>query len=223
MRRSNLLLTRIGRAAGRARAGLRAAFLLLATPYLGYAEEAAGRKPVDLAEMRASIFDKLAYDRTYFERIATLREQGKSDKRLTAEEFESEVRRARANLPVLERFFAERDAYLEGAPLFYFNDTATTEIYTNLLALLNLLQATEKQQWQAAIDAGEKVAVRARQQLGRVRGEDSKYYLKLYREFFHLMSVAHFRLGPDGAAGSSLLRIACDSDVLGLTPSATHL
>ncbi len=213
-------LIRIGRRAGRARAGLLAAFLLLATPYLGYAEEAAGRKPVDLAEMRASIFDKLAYDRTYFERIATLREQGKSDKRLTAEEFESEVRRARANLPVLERFFAERDAYLEGAPLSYPENDEVHRVYTNLLALLNLLQATEKQQWQAAIDAGEKVAVRARRQLGRVRGEDAQYYLKLYREFFHLMSVAHFRLGHDAESINWLARIESDADVLALKQRA---
>jgi hypothetical protein len=80
-----------------ARAGAFAALL-----FAGLAR-AADTKPPDVREMRASIFDKLAYDRSYFQRIVTLREQGKSDKRLTAEEFESEVRRARANLPVLER------------------------------------------------------------------------------------------------------------------------
>jgi len=196
------------------------AAMLFAAPHFASAAEAPGGKPPDVREMRDSILDKLSYDRSYFQRIATLREQGKSDTRLTAEEFASEVRRAQANLPVLERFFAERDAYLKGSPLSYPESDELHRVYTNLIALLNLLQATEKQQWQAAIDAGEKVAVRARQQLGRVRGEDAKYYLKLYREFFHLMSVAHFRLGHDGEAVSWLSRIESDADVLALKQRA---
>jgi TolB-like protein len=207
------------RCAGPARAACVAA-LLVAAPYFARAAEPPGGKPPDVREMRDSILDKLSYDRSYFQRIATLREQGKSDTRLPAQEFESEVRRAQANLPVLERFFAERDAYLAGKPLSYPESDEVHRVYTNLIALLNLLQATEKQQWQAAIDAGEKVAVRARQQLGRVRGEDAKYYLKLYREFFHLMSVAHFRLGHDVEAVSWLSRIESDADVLALKQKA---
>jgi TolB-like protein len=192
------------------------AALLFAAANSAHAES----KAPDVREMRDSILEKLSYDRSYFQRIATLREQGKSDKRLTAEEFESEVRRAKANLPVLDRFFAERDAYLAGKPLSYPESDEVHRVYTNLIALLNLLQATEKQQWQAAIDAGEKVAVRARKQLGRVRGEDASYYLKLYREFFQLMSLAHFRLGHDGEAVNWLARIESDADVLALKQRA---
>src|SRR5712692_4789938 len=190
-----------------------AALLFAAAPSARAADAASGKAP-DTMEMRASILDKLAYDRVYFQRIATLREQGKSDHRLTAEEFESEVRRAKANLPVLERFFSERDAYLAGKPLSYPENDEVHRVYTNLIALLNLLQAVEKQDWQTAIEAGEKVAVRARRQLGRVRGEDAQYYLKLYREFFHLMSVAQFRLGHDAESINWLTRIESDADVL---------
>ena len=202
------------------RCGVGVAALLVVASSPGRAEEPAARKAPDVQEMRTSIIDKLAYDRSYFQRITTLREQGKADSRLTADEFESEVRRARANLPVLERFFSERDAYLKGAPLSYPENDELHRVYTNLIALLNLLQAVEKQDWQKAIEAGDRVAVRARRQLGRVRGEDAQYYLKLYREFFHLMSVAHFRLGHDAESINWLSRIENDADVLALKQRA---
>jgi TolB-like protein len=173
--------------------------------------------PAGSAGMRDSIIDKLEYDRTYFERIAALHDEGKTDRRLTPEEFDSEVRRAQANLPVLRRFFAERDGYLAGKPLSYPANDEVHRVYTNLIALLNLLQATGRQDWNAAIAAGDRVSVRSgRRQLGVVRAGDSAYYLKLYRDFFQLMSTAHFRLGHDAEAVNWMARIEADADVLAL-------
>ncbi|MDQ3266199.1 MAG: CsgG/HfaB family protein [Myxococcota bacterium] len=160
--------------------------------------------------MRDEIFGKLEYDRTYFQSILALNGKGKTDGRLTAQEFAAEVKRARANLPVLERIFNERAGYKSGKALSFPGRDEVHRVYTNLITLLNMLNAFGRADYKAVLDAGERVTVADQKDFGLVRTDDPRYYLNLYREFFYLMAGANYRLGRDSQAVSWLARAETD-------------
>lgn len=183
--------------------------LLLSTGVLAAPE---GAPP----DMKAAILAKLEYDLSYFQRILTLKKQGKVDAKMSRAEFDSEAVRAAANVPVLERTFKEKAEYARGKPLPLPGKEDVHRVYSNLITLLNMLQAAELGNPQGVVDAGRRVVIKDRKDLGLVRGEDARYYLNLYREYFYLMAVAYYRVGNDSEAVSWMARIEADADLQSL-------
>lgn len=192
---------------------LAAALLSAAAPP---AEPGPASAAVGTQDLRPGILAKLEYDRDYFRRVLELSRQGRSDVKLKKADWENEVRRARANLPVLEQIFQERARYEAGEPLTAPSDSEVHRVYANLVGLLNMVQAMERKDAAGAAALGEKIVVRDRRDLGLVRSEDSRYYLNLYREYFYLMATAHYRLGHDSDAVAWLSKVESDADVQAL-------
>ncbi len=172
--------------------------------------------------LRDFIFDKLEYDTEYFRNVLRLAKAGKRDSRLDAAKFEREVKRARTNVPVLGLFGREKPAYLTGQPLSLPTKNVAHRVYTNLLAILNMLQAEEAQRFEAVLVAGEFVAIEDREQWGRVRETGADYYVQLYRKYFYMMAAANFALGNDAEAVRWFARIEADSDLQSLRQSITN-
>lgn len=165
------------------------------------------------ADMKTAILSKLEYDRSYFQKVVALKGQGKTDTKLSRAEFEKEAVRAVSALPVLEKIFDEKARYIAGKPFTVPANDEARRVYSNLVTLLNMLQATDARDFQAVVDAGQRVQIKEKRDLGLVRSDDARYYLNLYREFFYLMAVAHYRLGHDADAVGWLARIEADADV----------
>jgi TolB-like protein len=166
--------------------------------------------------MRTGIFQKLAYDLEYFSGVLALKAKGQRDSRLSNDEWDKEVRRAQACVPLLKQLHAEKGAYGSGKPLSVPTRSEQHKVYANLITLLNMLLAFDAFDFKAVLKAGERVVVTAKTDLGVVRGEDARYYLDLYREYFFLMAAAHYRLGNDREAVAWLTRIDADTDVQAL-------
>ncbi|MCC6809772.1 MAG: hypothetical protein IT381_20250 [Deltaproteobacteria bacterium] len=164
-------------------------------------------------ETAASIFTKLDYDKSYFESVVRLKERGQSDSRFSPSEWEKEVGRATANLPVLQTLYAERAAYEQGQPFSLPKTTAGFRVYSNLVCMLNLLQAQAKGSDDDVIRYGSRVVIDARENLGKVVGEKPEYYLSLYRQLFFAMAAAYYHLGKDDDALKWFARIRGDADI----------
>ena len=166
-----------------------------------------------LADMRSLIWSKFDYDQNYFSHIVTLKSQGRVYKDMSAEEFSSEVKRAQTNLPVLEALLLQKSAYAKGQALALPKNDESHRVYANLAAMLSMIQHAESGRFKDVLDAGQKVVIKDKKNLGLVRADDSKYYLALYREYFYMMAVANYRLERDGEAVKWLARIEADADV----------
>ena len=164
-------------------------------------------------ETAASIFTKLDYDKSYFESVVRLKERGQSDSRFSPSEWEKEVGRATANLPVLQTLYAERAAYEQGQPFSLPKTTAGFRVYSNLVCMLNLLQAQARGSDDDVIRYGSRVVIDARENLGKVVGEKPEYYLSLYRQLFFAMAAAYYHLGKDDDALKWFARIRGDADI----------
>ncbi len=169
-------------------------------------------KPADL---RQSIWQKLEYDRTYFQKVLELKRSGQSLS-VSKDEWANEVRRATLNVPVLDKLFADKERYDKGQPVALPKNDDTYRVYFNLALMLNTVQGNEQGNYKAAVDYGSKLVIKDRKNLGVVRSDDGNYYLNLYREFFYQMATANFRLGRDPEAVKWLARIEADQDVLKL-------
>jgi len=158
------------------------------------------------------IFSKLEYDQHYFRKILEHRRQGTLPPRLDREIFGQEIERAEGNLPVLKVLFEERAGYAQGQPL-----TVPTgeehRVYGNLLALLNMLQASAQGDFAAVVKHGSRVVLDKKESFGQVRGTGTQYYLNLYRQYFFLMAHAHYELGQDGEAVRWMARIEANADL----------
>lgn len=164
--------------------------------------------------MRVGIFTKLQYDLDYFSGVLKLKAEGKRDSKLSKEEWDRETRRAGNNVPVLKKLFVERPDYdAKGKALSLPPRDELHRVYSNLIALLNMLQAYDRGDFTRVISMGERVVVSAKTDLGVVRSDDAKYYLNLYREYFWFMAAAHYRLGNDREAIAWLSRIDTDANV----------
>lgn len=181
------------------------------------AEGGSGMAAPTTSQMRVGIFNKLQYDLEYFSGVLQQKAKGKRDSRLSREDWDREVRRARNNVPVLKRLFQERAAHDEkGKSLSLPPRDDLHRVYGNLIALLNMLQAYDKGDFARVLQMGERVVVSAKTDLGVVRSDDAKYYLNLYREYFWFMAAAHYRLGHDREAIAWLSRIDSDTNVIAL-------
>lgn len=166
------------------------------------------------SQMRVGIFQKLQYDLEYFSGVLALKRQGKRDSRLSNADWDREVRRATNNVPVLERLFRERPDYDgRGKALSLPPRDDVHRVYSNLIALLNMLQAYDRGDFARVLTTGERVVVSGKTDLGVVRSDDASYYLNLYREYFWFMAAAHYRLGHDREAIAWLSRIDTDANV----------
>lgn len=169
------------------------------------------------SQMRIGIFTKLQYDLDYFSGVLQQKAKGKRDSRLSKEDWDREVRRASNNVPVLKNLFLERPAHdAKGKSLTLPPRDDMHRVYSNLIALLNMLQAYDRGDFARVLQMGERVVVSAKTDLGVVRSDDAKYYLNLYREYFWFMAAAHYRLGHDREAIAWLSRIDTDANVLAL-------
>lgn len=166
------------------------------------------------SQMRVGIFTKLQYDLEYFSGVLKLKAAGKRDSRVSKDDWEREVRRANNNVPVLKRLFVERPEHdAKGKSLSLPPRDDIHRVYSNLIALLNMLQAYDRSDFNRVLQMGERVVVSAKTDLGVVRSDDAKYYLNLYREYFWFMAAAHYRLGHDREAIAWLSRIDTDANV----------
>jgi TolB-like protein len=174
------------------------------------------------SDMKAAIFQKLDYDRTYFKRVLSLKASGQADSRMSKEDFANEVKRATLNVPVLEKLFNEKSSYEKGQAVTLPRNDDAFRVYYNLAIMLNMIQASEAGNYKAAVDYGSKIVIKDKKNLGLVANDDSNYYLKLYREFFYQMSHANFRLGKDNEAIKWLARLEADSDLQSLKKAAAE-
>lgn len=172
--------------------------------------------------MRAAVWEKLDYDRTYFRRVLSLKAQGQSEKSVSQENWANEVRRAQLNVPVLDRLFNERSAYDKGQPVSLPRNDDAFRVYFNLAVMLDMLQASEAGNYKAAVDYGAKLVIKDKKNLGLVRNDESNYYLKLYREFFFQMAEANYRLGRDAEAVKWAARLEDDKDLAALRKEAAQ-
>lgn len=174
------------------------------------------------SDMKAAIFQKLDYDRTYFKRVLSLKASGQTDMRMSKEDFANEVKRATLNVPVLEKLFSEKERYEKGLPVTLPRNDDSFRVYFNLAIMLNMIQASEGGNYKAAVDYGSKIVIKDKKNLGLVANNDNDYYLKLYREFFYQMSHANFRLGKDSEAIKWLARLEADADLQSLKKAASE-
>jgi TolB-like protein len=151
------------------------------------------------------------YDRAYFDRILALDAAGKSEAGLTPEKFKAEVVRARAYSAVLKTFTNEKAAYLEGKPFTPLADEAAYRTYSNLIVILNMLLAFQKEDYAAVVAAEKRVVMRELKDLGVVRGESVAYQLALQRQYYYLQASANFQLGADAEAIKWTNRLATDA------------
>lgn len=188
------------------------AFPVLAQP--AAAPAAPGFAAPTTSQMRVGIFTKLQYDLEYFSGVLKQKAAGKRDSRVSKEEWEKEVRRATNNVPVLTRLFVERPEHdARGKSLSLPPRDDIHRVYSNLIALLNMLQAYDRGDFTRVLQMGERVVVSSKTDLGVVRSDDARYYLNLYREYFWFMAAAHYRLGHDREAIAWLTRIDTDANV----------
>lgn len=196
-----------------------AALVLSALPALAQSPAAAGPAQPGFAapttsQMRVGIFTKLQYDLEYFSGVLKQKAEGKRDTRVSKDEWDREVRRATNNVPVLKRLFVERPEHdAKGKSLSLPPRDDVHRVYSNLIALLNMLQAYDRGDFPKVLQMGERVVVSSKTDLGVVRSDDAKYYLNLYREYFWFMAAAHYRLGHDREAIAWLSRIDTDANV----------
>jgi hypothetical protein len=141
-------------------------------PTSGVRAEEASAPPAP-AGIRTAVLNKLLYDADYFAGILKLADQGRTSERLTPDEFQSELGRARRYQSVLTTFLAERAQYAAGKPFSLPPTDESFRVYTNLLSILNMLQAFERGDYAAARTAGSKVVVSDRDKLGLVRGQST--------------------------------------------------
>jgi TolB-like protein len=172
-------------------------------------------------KLREFVFSKMDYDRTYFARVLALNAQGKWDASMTREKFKSEVGRASANMPVLDTFAREKERYLAGKPFTLVAEGPTYRTYANLIAILNMLQAFQREDYAAVVAAEKRVVLREVQDLGVVREQSDQYYLGLQRQYFYLQAAANFHLGHDAEAVRWLNRLESDAEVLALKKKLT--
>lgn len=167
-------------------------------------------------ELRRAIFEKLDYDRSYFESIVHLQAQGRIHPALTPEAFEREVARARTYVPFLEKVFTARAAFEKGEALPLPGVEEPYRVYRNLVVLLDMSQAAEQRRPEAVLAQGKQASIRSTRDLGLVRADDDRYYLALYREFFFLMAQASYQLGRDSEAVAWLARVEGEAEVQAL-------
>ncbi len=176
-------------------------------------EEKAPVRVQTLSDLKGFIFSKMEYDESYFNNVIRLNKQGKTLRKLTPRQFKSEVQRAKANLPVLNKFHKQKPRYESGKPFTMPGKEKKYRVYLNLIAMLNLIQAYEKKDYASAVTYGDRVVIDERENLGKVKDAKSSYYLNLYREFFYTMAASHYRLGHDTQAVDWFARIEADTDL----------
>ena len=176
-------------------------------------EEKAPVRVQTLSDLKGFIFSKMEYDESYFNNVIRLNKQGKTLRKLTPRQFKSEVQRAKANLPVLNKFHKQKPRYESGKPFTMPGKEKKYRVYLNLIAMLNLIQAYEKKDYASAVTYGDRVVIDERENLGKVKDSKSSYYLNLYREFFYTMAASHYRLGHDTQAVDWFARIEADTDL----------
>ncbi len=169
-----------------------------------------------LAAIEAFILDKLSYDLEYFERIAGAARRGRRPRGMAELTFAREKSRARQNLPVLKRFAAERERFANGEPFSLPANVAQHVAYTNLLAMLNLLQAQREGRFDAVLAWSARIYVSGPEDFGRVRGRSGQYYRALYREYFFATARAHYVRGDDDAALLWFAKLKDDPDLASL-------
>ena len=184
--------------------------LLVASVWSGVAFSAPAPRDWEL-KLREFIFAKMDYDRAYFDGILALDAAGKSDPTLTREKFGAEVVRARAYSKVLKTFTLEKAAYADGKPFTLLADESTYRTYSNLIVILNMLLAFQKEDYAAVVAAEKRVVMRDLKDLGVVRGESVAYQLALQRQYFYLQASANFHLGADAEAIKWTNRLATDA------------
>ncbi len=194
-------------------------FLSAAAPPAGVAAQEVEAPQASLAQMRGFILDKLAYDAEYFEKVVAARSQGRSLPGLKAAAMHKEATRATRALPVLRRFVKERATFEQGTPLSLPTDAVTFKEYRNLLGLLNMFQAHQRNDAQAVVDIGGGMNVKTAEDFGRVRGASADYYVSMFRAYFYLMGSGHFARGRDAQAVSWFARLEGDATLAALKGS----
>ena len=172
---------------------------------------------INQAQLQTFVLDKLDYDARYFAQVLTLHGQGRAVGKLSPSQMSAEVARARRLSPVLARVQQERAAFVAGTRAFTLpSDDAAFREYTNLLAILNMAFAQQHDEPASVLRNGARVVVKGKEDLGRVRGADSAYYVEIYRRYFFLMSQASFETGDDAAALGWLSRLEGEAELVAL-------
>jgi TolB-like protein len=163
--------------------------------------------------IRKFILSKMEYDRFYFTQIQEAEAKGKTPANLTRDKFIAETHRAKLNLPVLNKFFSEVEAYKAGRYFALPASKETYRVYTNLLAILNMFLAVEKGEYQVALEYGGHVVISGKETLGLVRDKEADYYVELYREYYYMMAASNYRMGRDDEGVRWFVKIEADADL----------
>jgi len=160
------------------------------------------------------IFQKMDYDKMYFESVIKLKNKGKTSPKLTSKQFAFEVDRASFNLPVLKRFQKEKPAFLKGTPFTLPPIKESYRVYINLLSMLNMFQSFEKKDYATAIKYGEYVVVQKKESVGLTTEKNTAdYYVKLFREYYFIMAACNYYLKDDTKAVKWFAGIEADADL----------
>ena len=164
-------------------------------------------------DLKKFVFNKLKYDESYFKKVLHFHKKGKNLRDLSSAQFNAQVERAKVNLPILKNFWSEKSKYLQKGKAFTRPRGDRFVVYSNLISILNMLSATEKNGYKKALSYGLKVKSKSRDQLGRTKDEKGDYYIKLYRQYFFLMANAYFHLGDDQNSLKWLSKIETDKNL----------
>lgn len=183
---------------------------VIATSLLYAAEPKGGAEE----EFKKFIYQKMDYDKIYFESIAKLKREGKSHPKMTPEQFEFESGRALFNLPVLNKYAAEKEAYERGTPLTLPPLKEGYRVYINLVAILNMFLTFEKKDFAAALKYGEHIVVQKKENMGLTTEQNTAdYYVRLFREYYFLMAACHYYMKNDAKAVEWFAKIEADADL----------
>lgn len=168
---------------------------------------------ISQSKLKNFIILKMEYDRQYFTNILSLKKRGKKATNLTKDKFNLEVGRAKLNLPVLNKFFTEIEMYKKGTYFTMPLHKDAHRVYTNLMAILNIFSSIEKKDYDSALKFGKDVLISKKENLGLTTGKGADYYVELFREYYFMMALAHYRLQNDEKAVEWFARIQADADL----------
>jgi TolB-like protein len=157
------------------------------------------------AELQAQLLRRVKYDSDYFQGVQAYADAGKTNPKLPPEEFAKDVARAKTALPTLKVFVSEQDKYAAGQPFSLPPPGESSHVYTNVFSMLNSLQAYERGDFTAAVDAGSRVVARPHDRIGFARGAGTSYSPNIYRDFATLLDDARRRAGGAAAPGAAVV------------------
>jgi TolB-like protein len=184
--------------------------MILCAGLLPGAARAAGAVPAGVeAEtggaraLRTMLTQRLDSDLAYFHNVVALKDHGGPIGGM-AGNYVSEVARAEANLPLLEKYAKDKDAlgpghYIPVPPHRELSSTDSTQAYANLVLLLNLAAAREANDNKSVIAFGQKISPTPHDLPESTRGPGLDP-AKVYREMYLALAFANLNEGNDEEA-----------------------